>query len=282
MPKRKSPRALSDNPGQIIQFRADELLVSQLAVIAERTRTPMGVLARQWVADRVRKEIEQDRQTLDLWYEKRLPEIERRLKSKMEAGPVQILHFLPLASDVSVDPDKVQALMSLLAPVERIDGRYEGRINLHGFITEKTYKDSSKLNGYVQFFRSGQLESVRILRQGEMKQIYGSQLDSDLIRSVWSYCTALQQLSVPLPLIVLIRFGEIQGYSLRTQQQLGSPIDVNEFTLPAIEISDWSKTARRETVAQTIKPALDVLWNASGFGKSPSYKADGIWKGPVV
>lgn len=289
MPKIKSGKASSENigdrGGQIIQFRADDLLISQLSVVAERLRTPMGVLARQWVAERVKKELEQEKQAIELWYQKRLPEIDRKLRADMEAGPVQMLHLLPLASDVTIAPERARELQSLLAPVERIDTRYEGHINVHGYVTEKTFKTSTKVNGYVQAFRTGQLESVRILKQDlNFNALYADTVDADLIRVLWSYGTALQQLNVPLPIVLLIRFRDVKGYFLRTRHQ-ASPntlIDVNEFNLPTVQISDWSQTARLENAAQTLRPALDVFWNAGGFERSFSYKADGAWKGPPV
>jgi hypothetical protein len=286
MPSKKSkmtPRSnASDAGGYVVQFRADDVLFSQLTVIANRLRTPPGVLARQWVAERVRKEIEQDKKGLEIWIQRRTPEIERRLRSDMEDGPVQIIHMVPTGSDISINLEKASPLSSLLSPAERIQARYLGRINIHGYITEKTFANSTKLNGYVQVFRSGQLESVRILQEDEkLKALYADQLDSDLIQAIWSYGLALHQLQVPLPIVLTAQFQNIKGYNLRTRGRATptSPIDVDNFVLPTAEITDWSQVGKIEHVAQLLKPLLDVFWNAGGFERSLSFDAKGTWKG---
>ena len=282
-PKTSSPRG-SDIGGQILQFRADDALVSQLTVIANRLRTSPGVLARQWVAERVRKEIEQDKKALESWIQQRAPEIERRLRSDMEPGPVQIIHIVPLGSDISLNLAKASPLTSLLSPAERIGTRYTGRINIHGYITEKAFENSTKLNGYVQLFRSGQLESVRILHQDEEhKALYADMVDADLIQAIWSYCLALEQLKVPLPIVLTAQFQNVNGYILRTHSRTTPTpsIDVESFVLPSAQITDWSQIAKIGQVAQLLKPLLDIFWNAGGFERSFSFDSHGAWKGPA-
>jgi hypothetical protein len=201
MVKRQAKPSGPTKGGQIIQFRADDLFIAQLSSVADRLRTPMGVLARQWVAERLSKEVALDGELLKTWCENRVKEIQRKLMD-MEAGPYQILFLLPTSTGIRIEPDSVRPHMTLLSPAERIGARFVGRINLHGFVTEKTFENSSKLNAYTQIFRTGQIESVRILQaDASSKAVFGDQIDSDLIRSVWGYSASLMQLGSHFPLL---------------------------------------------------------------------------------
>jgi len=281
---RSIPQSRITDSGQIIQFRADDQFVDQLAIVADRLKTPIGVLARQWVAERLSQELIENTKANSTWRADRLKQIQRKLKFEMLDGPAQIIQLVPLSQQVSINLEEARKQVTFLAPVERVDNRYSARINVHGFITEKTFAMHTKSSGYVQLFRTGQLESVRILHAGVDKGvsfIYGDQLDDDLLRVVWSYSLALAQLKVPLPIDCSISFAGINAYCLRTAFQERAPwgIDVDTFELPRVQIQDWSQISKIEHVANLLKPALNVLWNAAGFERSFSYDANGQWCG---
>ncbi len=111
--------------------------------------------------------------------------------------------------------------------------------------------------------------------------LHGDQLDDDLIWAMWSYCPALRQLNVPLPVILTANFLCVKGYRLKTRHHsaVTSQIDVTDFSLPTMQITDWSNIEKIEKVALALKPAVDVLWNATGFERSFSYQVNGAWRG---
>src|SRR5208283_1893813 len=106
----------------------------------------------------------------------------------------------------------IQPLQVSLAPIERA-GDFSGRVNGSGYRTQKIFKDSSKANGYVQVYRTGQIESVRIIQADNQKKLlFGDLIDNDIIHAVWSYSTALAGLGIPLPIVVSLGFFGLKGY----------------------------------------------------------------------
>jgi hypothetical protein len=106
-------------------------------------------------------------------------------------------------------------------------------------------------------------------------------IDSDLIRAAWLYCSALQALKVPTPLIISATFKRVKNYRIRSRAYNAptNMIDEYGFSTKPVEVLDWTTLMRPESVAQTLKPLLDEVWNAAGFDHSASYSANGIWKG---
>jgi len=267
----------------IIQFRADDSLLAQLNAVASRFHTPVGVLCRQWVAERLSREIRLDQAAVEYWRDSRQEEIIRLLHSDMESGPVQIIHMQPLSGTIEIDPQAVRKLQSSLAPIERTD-EYTGRINVHGYKTQKIFRDSKRVNAYVQVFRTGQLESVRILRElSDPKGIFGEQTDDELIRAIWSYSSALQALKVSLPIQIAITYLGLKDFTLRTRDIYGPTceFDTADMSLPVIDVTEWPQVGCLESTAETLRPSINVFWNAAGFDKSASYTAGGKWRGPL-
>jgi hypothetical protein len=268
------------DPANIIQFRAESSLVTQLSAVAERLHTPIGVLARQWVAERLAFELSKNLSVTQNWRNARLVEIIRKAKVDMEAGPLQILHICPL-TEAQIDATEAEKVVNLMAPLGRAEGHI-GRINRLGYFTENSYKEqAAKKKGYVQLFRTGQIESVRILPEdAHTKALFGDNIDSDLIDAVWMYCCALHALKVPLPLIVSTTFVGVDGYRIRTRSYNAPTglIDEESFSASEIEINDWSGL-KPHVMALLMKPILDELWNAAGFAHSMSYDASGAWRG---
>lgn len=276
----KSGKPLNSN--LIIQFRADETLMAQLTAVAARLHTSVGVLARQWVAERLYDEVRLDKVELEHWRQKRLLEITKSMHSELEPGPVQVIHMQPWSQEITIDPDSVRSKKGFLAPVERTD-EYMGRINLEGFRTTKIFSDSKQVNGYVQVFRTGQLESVRVLQEThEGKAIFGDQTDDDLIRSTWSYAAALSALKVPAPAQITVTILGLKGYRMRTRlykRGTDSEFEVPVITLPSVDINDWLLVSRMDETATLLRASLDVFWNAAGFDRSTSFNSAGKWRG---
>ncbi len=275
----------------IIQFRADDSLMQRLQQFSDRLHIPLGILIRSWVIERLDSETQKELQMLIQWRETRFAEIRNSLNQFDEDGVVQIIHLMPLTPGTIIEPSAMQTVQGLLRPVERVD-EWTGRINLHGFCTKKVFKnqDDGRMNGYVQLFESGKLESVRILHKPENTNLlYGAQLDDDLISATTSYFKALQQLKVPLPISMSVTIWNAHGFGIHVRhldkgfdlRNAGSGIECNDFILPEITISKWDSVATPQSTAMTIRPILNRLWNAAGFQNSFSYNSNGEWLGPL-
>lgn len=282
VPKQTQKRGGDSSKGGLVQFRADDRLLSRLTEVANRYNLPVGTLSRLWVSERLEKELTQDLESINAWLAERYPAIDSLMHSDYEHGPMQVLHLVPFVRPQEISPEDVRRHQGLLPPVERVD-EYLGKINLSGYFTVKQFKSADKPTGYVQVFKSGELESVRILQHNEIdKFLFADRIDSDLIRSIWSYSTALGALGVSPPTIIQVRFAGMKGFSLCSSKLEGaSPeIDVDKFVLPAVKISDWNQISDIERVADILKKPLDALWNAAGVSRSHSYSVNGDWLGP--
>jgi hypothetical protein len=272
----------SSGKGGLVQFRADSNFLMHLGSVATRLQLPVGVLARLWVAERLAKELAFDNASIEKWLDERHQEILGRV-AEFDLGPVQMIHMVPQNRELKIDPEKMRKIHNDLPPVERIT-EFNGRINRLGYKTEKSFRNSDKMSGVVQVFRTGQLESVRILHVDEMSEaLYGDQLDDDLIRAIWSYGGALSSLGIALPLKVFLRFSGLKGLTLRSRyyRETTTVFDDDSFSIPPVEITDWSMLKRIESTAAELRSTLDVLWNAAGFRGSPNYSSDGTWRGPL-
>jgi hypothetical protein len=268
--------------GAVVQFRVDKVLMTQLTSVADRLHTSVGVLARQWVAERLIEELSKDANSIRAWQQERLQEIDKKVRADFEAGPIQILHIVPFSQNIRIDLEEARKLHALFAPIEGVGATT--RINRLGLFCEKVFKSNHEGNAsaYVQLFRAGQVESVRLLPVYESeKAIYGNLLDNDLIRKTWLYCSALNALKVQLPLAINVTLMDVQGYQIRTKSPdtRTTSIDENVFTTADVTVNDWSQVLRPEWAAQSIKAALDEIWNAAGFEKSTSFQIDGTWSG---
>ncbi|MBX9772180.1 MAG: hypothetical protein K2X29_12460 [Candidatus Obscuribacterales bacterium] len=286
MKKIKAPSMLPipdpDSKSSLIQFRVNDLFFSQLSNLAKRKEIPIGVLVRSWVAERMRQELLLERDDAATWEAYRAQEVEKRLPA-MEPGPIQILRLIPFEKTIKIEPESVRQFQSQLEPVQRTD-EFSGRINRLGYETKKIFRTAGELQaGYVQIFTTGHIESVRVLRTDEHERaIYADQLDDDLIRSLWMYCTVLYQLNVAPPVQVSLAFARVKGLTLRTRAYSAptTKIEEDSFSMPQEIISDWSEVATIEAAAQFLKSTLDNFWQASGFPRSYSYSKEGKWEGP--
>jgi len=276
------PEPSKETKGGLVQFRADEQLLGRLTDVASRYNLPVGALARLWVTERLERETDQELGDIHKWLAERYHVIDSVMKTDYEDGPIQIIHILPFARPQEINPEDARRQQGLLPPVEHVD-EYFGKINLYGYVTVKQFKSAEKPSGYVQVFRTGELESARVLQHNDVDRfIFIDRVDSDLIRSTWSYCTALEALNVASPVLLQIGFSKMKGFALRSRkfEESTAAIDVDTFKLPSVKISNWSQVNKIDGVAELLKRSIDTLWNAAGVQRSYSYSASGDWLGP--
>lgn len=282
--KRQSPEKKSDaSPkGGLVQFRADDVLLTRLSQVADRLHVPVGVLARLWVSERLEKELSLDISMIRAWIEDRYQAVDKVISDEFRPGPIQLLHLIPFQRDLQLDPESLRSFQGLLAPVERVD-EYTGRINLEGYQTAKRFKSEDRLAGTVQVFRNGQIESIREIYCDENYSTFADRLDDDLIRAVWSYSCVLEALQVKPPVALVVGFKRVKDLSLKSGRfrSPSAKIDRNEFQLQEVTIHDWSEVVEISRAAETVKRILDQFANAAGVSRSMSYAGNGDWLGPL-
>jgi hypothetical protein len=266
----------------LVQFRADEELMTNLTQVADRLHLPVGVLARLWVSERLYKEISFDLASIKAWRDERYTLIDQIIEEAFHPGPIKALHLIPFQRHIEIEPERVRQLQGMLTPVERVD-EFTGRINLEGYQTTKQFKSEETIAGSVQVFRGGQIESIREIKRDEQNYVYADYIDDDLIRAVWSYSCALEALQVKPPISFFVGFKRMKGCRL-TSQRFPSPsaeILCEGFQTEGITIKAWNDVLKIENAARTVKKILDRFANAAGLARSMSYSASGDWLGPI-
>jgi len=211
-----------------------------------------------------------------------------------------IMHLVPLASIVSVVSLDMNKIMEEASKMRLFDmPGSDTRFNLDGVLTY--YRGGSGNLGftYAQFFRTGCVEAVLAkglepeLKRNPLHQRNDPSLKENLLVSDGS---KLSRLAVdmlerlmgylktvgPQPPVYLfvtlmgfrdsvLLFGGIDG------QIAGNPddylIDGDVLVLPEIQLDDLDAPADT-----AIKPALDALWQASGYANCPCYDNQGNFR----
>lgn len=279
MKSRKSDigREEQQNTSGLVQFRADAQLLKALSSMAERLKMPIGALARLWVAERLLSETIVDVDVLQNWINDRYSQIDKE-PDLLVSGPRLTLHMCTCNRFVDLEPAFIRRFAGMLPPVERVDN-FDTRINFEGFIATKVFANDSKPMGYVQVFRQGMLESVRVLTSDEQNGVFAQQIDQDIISAVWSYASALKAMEVPLPVVLFVRLSNLSGETLLSPRIPGYSLPFSNHTLhfPPVLISSWQQLSLIDSAAQTLRPTLDKLANAAGLSASVSFLPSGKW-----
>lgn len=187
-----------------------------------------------------------------------------------------VLHLIPLSSietprsvDVSAIEPAHEGLVLLGSESHAGD-----RFNFDGRIVAHFPDEGSTARGYLQVFRTGMLEAVRpppTLQQGH-RQMLLSVVETMLIDSTLRYLGLLSSLEWDFPVAVMISLTGVEG--CRGQPNTNNailehycyPIDRDTLLLPQVAFGSLE-----DDVPTVLRPAFDVMWNASGLPRSMNY-----------
>jgi hypothetical protein len=206
-------------------------------------------------------------------------------QARLDAGARLILHLVPLASTTpgGLLPARVlEAQASNLRPYYTPD--FQQRYNLDGFLTHPPVGAGGQVPSYVQFFRTGQIESVDTallapsFLKGSRRLIMSQSFEQLVIEHTRSCLEAIRGAGIAPPILIGMALLDINGYVLAAPPTIGGkdesePIEEDAMGLPPVLLDDW------ETPVDTVlQPLFDTLWNAFGYPESPYYDKDGRWK----
>ena len=198
----------------------------------------------------------------------------------MAAGRKVIVHALPL------DPLAVWPVFETLTVEQRIDGLTpmggepsDWRYNLDGFVMHTLALPGRQT--YVQCFRDGGLEAMsgRLL-DGDRHDtgFYGWSVELNVVQAV----TRWQQhvwpaLGVTGPVSLGLTLSGVRGLkvlplsSWNIYQDHKETYDRDVLLVPELLVQDLNQPA-----AAMLQPVFDLMWNAGGWSKSPSYSGPGV------
>lgn len=196
---------------------------------------------------------------------------------RLRETPTVVLHLVPLAAQM-VEPAALEGT-GIFKPI-RLDA--DGtRWNIDGLLSYALDKDGHGL-GYTQLFRDGHLEGTNaadidwLLQPHRKGTIDGLGLERLIIDGVADSLRALQIAGGEPPFAVLITLLGVGGLEIAPSgaipRPVTVPIDRAMLLLPDVlcDAFDWSR-------GSALRPAIDALWQASGWPRSPNYGPTGEW-----
>ncbi len=200
---------------------------------------------------------------------------------------VVVLHVLPLSAfdtpPPQVDLEKAEREhWNLLKP-----GALTGdapRYNFDGLLRPATSRDA-RHQAYAQLFRSGAIEvadawAVADKGKGTPDTIPSVAFERYLLEALPGHLALQEKLGVDPPVLVMLSLIGVGGYRMTVSPSAfdeGEPIDRDDLVFPEILLEEYETDPR--SVASLLRPALDAVWNACGYPRSPNYDPDGRWRG---
>jgi hypothetical protein len=209
---------------------------------------------------------------------------------KANSGPVRLenvenfltVHVIPLAG--VVDTNKLTSKQLLDMKEHRLQIRplyasgWNTRINLDGVCAYSM--NNGKTTSYTQVFRNGTVEGFDSLmiaprfayEDEQKKSIPMVAIERKLIEFVSTNLELLKKLEIEPPYFVFNTITGIKGYIIKSSNWMidNEEIAENDIYLPEVVINDFE-----EDVAKVLKPAFDMVWNASGSSRSYGYDENG-------
>jgi hypothetical protein len=190
-----------------------------------------------------------------------------------------VLHLIPISafsSIITYDLSPITHKAGLLNPIySSIQDGF--RYNFDGYFVHDQSPHESTAASYVQVFTNGIVESVegRLFSYSGGKTIDSERFENLVITSVGRYKDLQKQLGVAPPTLILLSLLEINGYNLTVAHDTyrHDPrrfIVEQNLLVPEIVMNDYELQPD-----QILKPALDRIWNAAGWPRSPYYDEQG-------
>ncbi len=197
-----------------------------------------------------------------------------------------MLHLIPASALTAASSIEVSALRRFLGVLHPISGLgVSERYNLDGYITYSHSEGSDQdCAGYVLLMRNGIIEAVDTgpYTQTEKERLIRShQFDEELFPAFDAYRKVQLELGLSDPTFVLLTLVGVEGYRMAVSDMVKFAqsrlylIDRDVLVLPDILIESPANAASTPAL---LRPALDALWQASGYARSENYGEDGTWR----
>jgi hypothetical protein len=204
----------------------------------------------------------------------------------LEPGPKFVLHLLPMrafAEPAVVDLRTAQSTLASngLVPMgPKTNGWGPVQFNFNGLFCNSGSGASAQTESYVQVFRSGAIEAV-CSWSSRVKAMIGSMMEQELLNAAPRYIEHQTRLGVGPPLFIAISAISVKGFVIVptwNPSPFGlssiSPIGQDVLLVPEVQVEEGGVEIKR-----LLRPALDTIWQASGWPGSEGYDESGEWVG---
>jgi len=196
--------------------------------------------------------------------------------------PKIVLHLVPQSALSSREAFNVVSLAPRLADLAPIYATgWDTRLNFDGLLTWSQFREDQPSHSYLQIFRNGSIEAVEAFllrpRDGGVLTIPSLTFDNEILESVARFLLIQRSMGVLPPIYIMLSMLGIKGYTMGVPTGIyhdSHPIDREMLLVPEVMVEKY-ETA----VDAVLKPALDIVWNASGWAGSIYYDSLGKWIG---
>ena len=191
----------------------------------------------------------------------------------LEPGVKIVLHFLPFVSFDRTTQIDIRSIEKQVNPMPmKVQGGSAARYNFDGHLRHDIPVNNTCLS-YLQIFRRGEIESVRVYFQNDGKVIDDVFYEKAITYAVQQYLEAAKNWGVSPPFLVLLSLLNVKGYKVSTRfNYYDLRIDRDYLFLPDILVEEYDVE-----VSKLVRPAFDALWQASGWDGSQNYDENGNW-----
>lgn len=195
-----------------------------------------------------------------------------------------VLHVVPLPSFAD------RSLFDAVAAIARGThtplplsgpGSNDYAVNLDGFLNYRQYAGDGT-DSYAQLFRTGAIEGVVTMKidQGN-PYLAGDLFAKTVVAGLRQYVATLTSLDFAFPVFALLSLCGINGCRLRYPGDQGGsgyyeagPLSGNMIAFPEVAIETSASD-----IALTMRPILNMAWNAFGLAQCDMYDNQGAWRG---
>jgi hypothetical protein len=189
------------------------------------------------------------------------------------------VHCVPDAAikgELRIDVGQIDQRNTFAAPIGSTS--YNSHFNADGLLREN--RNGGALDGYLQLFRNGIVESVdshMMVGRGREDGLPSTFFAISLSRFMTELVNMWRTLGIGDPACVLVTLAGLKNVPLMLPANGGyvtRPFLSDTFYLPDVVIEDFESDPRLP-----LRHALDVLWQAAGDSGCPYFSADGQWIG---
>ena len=189
-----------------------------------------------------------------------------------------ILHFAPFAS---MTRDRNRDLITEGATGRNLEtfggGYYNSWFNFDGVLASGGPGNSGVVDSYTQLYRDGRVEMVDVFddeAQAE-KYIRSTYLEQRVIGGTRSVLNYLSSVGIEPPIAILPTLVGVLGFRIPRSGPNFTWTVIDRDVLPVPEVLFAGPP---QTVAGTLRPCFNAIWNACGFPASPNFDAAGEWQ----
>jgi hypothetical protein len=198
---------------------------------------------------------------------------EQRTPVPLGDGVRVMLHLIPfasIASPMALDLEPVTAQDNLLSPLAQNLG-YTPEYNYDGFLVRR---GGDVCNGYTLIMRNGVIEATlagadRRDPRNNRPLLHLTTLFQRLTERLPGYMRAIQLVGLPAPVAVSLSIGNVGGTYLAHSHvdELVTPLRLTDRVTYHLPVGIVQGFGPPDSYQEALRPAFDVLWNASGFPK---------------